>query len=111
MRALAFRPVARLVAAAVLVASLTACALQPRDQVRVAIGSGPSVSDGVRSYAALYVPYAMMATAAYSDRNVLNLHNCPDPIRLANRALARDDADFAFHQTVRTWVAQLQARN
>jgi len=111
MRALPFRPVARHLAAALLLAALTACASQPRDQVRVAIGSGPSVSEGVRSYAALYVPYAMMATAAYTDPKVLNLHNCPDPVLLANRALARDDADFAFHQTVRTWVAQLQARN
>ena len=110
MLALSFRPAARLMAAALVTAALTACASQPRDEVRVAIGSGVSVSDGVRSYAALYVPYAMMATAAYSDRNVLNLHNCPDPVRLANRALARDDADFAFHQTVRTWVAHLQGQ-
>jgi len=111
MRALSFPLAARLLAAGLLAASMAACASQPRDEVRVSVGAGPAVSDTVRSYASLYVPYAMMATAAYSDPNVLNAQRCPDPIKLANRALARDDADFAFHQTVRIWVAQLAARN
>jgi hypothetical protein len=71
---------------------LSACASQPRDQVRVTIGSGPSEYQAARSYAALYAPYAMMATAAYSDPAVLNAEHCPDPAKLVNRALAKDEA-------------------
>jgi hypothetical protein len=34
----------------------------------------------------------MMATAAYSDPAVLNAEHCPDPAKLVNRALAKDEA-------------------
>jgi pimeloyl-ACP methyl ester carboxylesterase len=101
---------ARWLATTLLAALLSACASQPRDQVRVAIGSGPSEYQAARSYAALYVPYAMMATAAYSDPAVLNAEHCPDPAKLVNRALAKDEADFAFHKRVHSWIANLQVR-
>jgi len=51
-----------------------------------------------------------MATAAYSDPAVLNAEHCPDPAKLANRALAKDEADFTFHKNVHSWIANLQAR-
>src|SRR5215470_12752944 len=74
------------------------------------LGSGPSEYQAARSYAALYVPYAMMATAAYSDPAVLNAEHCPDPAKLVNRALAKDEADFTFHKNVHAWIANLQVR-
>jgi pimeloyl-ACP methyl ester carboxylesterase len=101
---------ARWLATTLLAALLSACASQPRDQVHVTIGSGPSEYQAARSYAALYVPYAMMATAAYSDPAVLNAEHCPDPAKLVNRALAKDEADFMFHKNVHSWIANLQAR-
>src|SRR5260370_15719002 len=52
----------------------------------------------------------MMATAAYSDPPVLNAEHCPDPAKLVNRALAKDEADFAFHKNVHSWIANLQVR-
>ena len=48
--------VARWLATTLLAVLLSACASQPRDQVRVTIGSGPSEYQAARSYAALYVP-------------------------------------------------------
>jgi hypothetical protein len=96
---------ARWLATMLLAALLSACASQPRDQVHVTIGSGPSEYQAARSYAALYVPYAMMATAAYSDPAVLNAEHCPDPAKLVNRALAKDEADFAFHKNMHSWIA------
>src|SRR5260370_37201709 len=52
----------------------------------------------------------MMATAAYSDPPVLNAEHCPDPAKLVNRALAKDEADFAFHKNVHSWIENLQVR-
>src|SRR5260221_14682697 len=52
----------------------------------------------------------MMATAAYSDPAVLNAEHCPDPAKLVNRALAKDEADFTFHKNVHWWIAHLQVR-
>src|SRR5260221_555457 len=100
----------RWLATTLLAALLSACASQPRDQVHVTIGSGSSEYQAARSYAALYVPYAMMATAAYSDPAVLNAEDCPDPVKLVNRALAKDEADFTFHKNVHSWIANLQVR-
>src|SRR5260370_15219828 len=101
---------ARWLATTLLAALLSACASQPRDQVRVTIGSGPSEYQAASSYAALYIPYAMMATAAYSDPAVLNAEHCPDPAKLVNRALAKDEPDFAFHKNVHSCIANLQVR-
>src|SRR5260370_20889386 len=52
----------------------------------------------------------MMATAAYSDPPVLNAEHCPDPAKLVNRALAKDEADFTFHKKVHSWITNLQTR-
>src|SRR5258708_10225741 len=52
----------------------------------------------------------MMAPAAYSDPAVLNAEHCPDPAKLVNRALAKDEADFAFHNNVHSWIPNLQVR-
>jgi hypothetical protein len=51
---------------------LGACATQPSNEVRVGIGMQMSQPAPVRDYAALYLPYAMMATAAYTDQGGLN---------------------------------------
>lgn len=104
------RRAARWLIAGMLSGLLGACASQPREQVRVTVGSGPSTTEEARSYAALYLPYAMMATAAYADPAVLNAEHCPDPGRLTRRALAENEADFAFHQNVRAWIAFLHKR-
>src|SRR5215475_4354688 len=101
---------ARWLATMLLAALLSACASQPRDQVRITVGPGPSEYQAARSYAALYAPYAMMATAAYSNPAVLHAEQCPDPAKFANHALAKDEADFTFHKNVHSWIGILQAR-
>jgi pimeloyl-ACP methyl ester carboxylesterase len=89
--------------------SLAACAVQPREEVRVSIGTGEPRPEMTKHYASLYLPYAMMATAAYSDPKILDAHHCPDMSKLGVRAFARDDDDFRFHRTVQGWIAQLSA--
>ena len=60
-----------------------ACATQPREKVEVSVGTQMPVSAQARDYAALYTPYSMMATAAYTGPYALNTHYCPDAARLA----------------------------
>lgn len=108
----AFRLVMRLSALALVALALGACATQPRDQVEVGVGTQAPISAKARDYAALYTPYAMMATAAYSDTPVLDKATlCPDTTLLAKRTLAKDDNDYKFHFTVRDWVHELKHRH
>jgi dienelactone hydrolase len=97
--------------AIVLGCQLAACAMLPREEVSITVGAGQAQTEMAKNYASLYLPYGMMATAAYSDRNVLNSQNCPDIAKLGNRSLSKDDADFGFHQKVRDWVVDLNADN
>ena len=63
-----------------------------------------------RDYAALYLPYAMMATAAYTDPYGLNGHQCPDAGLLAH-AQPGESADAAdYRKTVRGWLGYLKGR-
>jgi pimeloyl-ACP methyl ester carboxylesterase len=86
---------------------LSACASQPREDVQIRVGVGETVTKRAADYAALYAPYAMMATAAYTDQPVRNAQGCPDIVRLGQRANAANDDDFAFHGTVRGWIKSL----
>lgn len=74
-----------LVIAIALGAQLGACANltdQPRDEVRVRIGTGPVQSHRVDPFASLYVPYAMMSSLAYTERQNLTADHCPEPALL-----------------------------
>jgi hypothetical protein len=67
--------------AALVCALLAACA-QNRDKVAVGIGTAYYVPDDARPYAALYLPYARMASLAYTDLQFLARGKarpyCPD---------------------------------
>lgn len=78
---------------------LSACGYQPRDQVRVRVGSGPEQVQPAGPYAALYLPYAMMTSLAYTPAEQLNADLCPEP------ALVGRQSDAA------AWMRSLQARN
>jgi hypothetical protein len=101
----------RVIAAIGVACLLAACATQPKENVQVTVGSGAAQIDRAMDYASLYLPYAMMATAAYTDPKVLDGRSCPDVRRLADPSRAKDQNDFAFHQKVRTWVGYLQTQN
>jgi len=109
---LTFRFVVRLTALLLAALALGACAGQPRDKVEVGIGTKTPALAQAKDYAALYTPYAMMATAAYADKIVLNDGNlCPDIVKLRKRDLAKDEKDYKFHLTVRDWVHDLNRRH
>jgi hypothetical protein len=88
-------------------ASLGGCATQPPGEVVVGIGAEPGTNFKVVDYAALYTPYAMMATAAYTERYDFNAAHCPDPGRLARPV---DGADNESRASVRSWINYLHAR-
>ena len=73
--------------AALLCAALAACA-QTRDKVAVGIGTAYYVPDDAVPYAALYLPYARMASLAYADPQFLRRGKvrpfCPDVGLLAS---------------------------
>jgi dienelactone hydrolase len=102
------RFVVRLSVLALAALGLGACATQRSDDVLVGIGSQMPEPAKARDYAALYAPYAMMATIAYSDENVLTKGTlCPDLGKLADRHLAKNDDDYKFQLIVRKWVIEL----
>jgi dienelactone hydrolase len=94
------------------VAALTlgACASQPPDKVQLSIGMQTPELAQARDYAALYTPYAMMATAAYTKTSGVNVHHCPDigRLRIAQQDESRQDGEF--RQSVRGWIKELNAR-
>jgi hypothetical protein len=96
----------RALALVMLASVLSACATRP-DQVDVTVGVDVPQIQASNNYAALYVPYAMMATSAYADDNVLTANHCPDTGRLNVRQPGDSDETFAFNKTVRGWVAYL----
>lgn len=93
--------------AIVLACQLAACAMQPRGDVRVSVGTEQPRTEMAKHYASFYLPYAMIATAAYSDPDVLDHQHCPDIGRLGIPSLSKDKDDFAFHRLVRSWVIDL----
>lgn len=99
----------RLLCGALLIGvALAGCATRA-DQVTVSVGPEFPEIAAANDYAALYTPYAMMATAAYANDNVLTkLNNCPDVAKLGVRQRGDADDTFAFNKTVRGWVAYLQ---
>jgi hypothetical protein len=78
-----FAVAALLALGASLSVGLGGCATQPPGEVVVGIGAEPGTNFKVVDYAALYTPYAMMATAAYTEPYDFNAAHCPDPGRLA----------------------------
>ena len=65
-----------------LAGQLGACASlsnQPRNEVRVRVGPEPERAYRAEPYAALYAPYAMMSSLAYTGRDNLNRDLCPEP--------------------------------
>lgn len=103
----ASRLVLRLAALALAALALGACATQKPTEVQVGIGTGATSLVRASDYAALYAPYAMMATAAYTNTPNLNSHNCPDYYRLNFAAPGESPADAEYRTTVRGWVAEL----
>jgi dienelactone hydrolase len=93
--------------AVLLGAVLAGCATQPPTDVRVNVGSGTAADFKAVDYAALYAPYAMMATAAYAEPADFNRSNCPDPALLARPAA--DGSDAEYRASVRGWIARLHA--
>ncbi len=91
-------------AAIALGVQLGACgnSLQPRDEVRVRVGLGPEQAERAAPFAALYLPYAMMSSLAYTRAEKLNVDLCPDP---ASFSKGQDDAAAS------AWMRSLQARN
>jgi hypothetical protein len=93
--------------AVLLAAALAACAGRP-DQVDVTVGIDFPRTQAANHFAALHLPYAMMATAAYAGDNVLTSGNhCPDVGKLGVRQPGDSDETFAFNKTVRGWIAYL----
>ena len=88
-------------------AALGGCATQPRDEVAVNIGAEPPANFKIVDYAALYTPYAMMATAAYTEPSDFNRLRCPDPGRLGRPVPGADNESRA---SVRSWIHYLNAR-
>jgi len=93
-----------------LAAALGACATRP-DQVDVTVGVDVPQIQPSNNFAALYLPYAMMATSAYANKNVLTGNHCPDADRLRVRQPGDTDETFAFNKTVRGWVLYLNRHN
>ena len=83
---------------------LGACA-QQRGDALVSIGADVPTTVEARDYAALYLPYATMASAAYVNKPYLNDFNCPDRARLARGG--KDDADF--RTSAQGWIRSLNA--
>lgn len=106
MRRLPIRPLVLVVAAF----ALGACASQPREHVQVGVGMQAPMLAQARDYAALYAPYAMMATAAYTKSSGINIHHCPDigRLRIAKQGESLEDGEF--RQSVRGWIKELNAR-
>lgn len=103
-----FRSVVRWSVLAVAALALGACATQPRDEVELSVGTQSLGNAKARDYAALYAPYAMMATAAYTNTNALTkADRCPDIRKLGTHLEGDSDEQFTFNKTVRGWIIDL----
>jgi hypothetical protein len=103
--------IARLAALAFAALTLAACAVQARDQVYVGVDSRIPQAARARDYAALYAPYAMMVTLAYTNPSGLDeLQHCPSYDNLGNAPPGESQRDAEFRITARRWVKDLKRR-
>src|ERR1700686_4006667 len=101
-----FHWIARLPVLALALA-LSACASPRPEEVRVGIGAQAQETAKARDYAALYLPYAMMAAAAYTDPYGLNGHQCPDAAMLAHPQPGESASDTDYRTSVKAWIGHL----
>ncbi len=90
--------------------ALGACA-QVRDEAQVSLGTQFPVTVKAKDYAALYLPYAKMATAAYVNENALDRHHCPDPTLLAQAQAGESASDRDYRKAVSGWIHDLKKQN
>jgi dienelactone hydrolase len=99
----------RLAAAALAALALAACATQPKNQVYVGVGTEMPRLALARDYAALYAPYAMMATLAYTDPAGLDhAQHCPSYQNLGHGPPGEDQRAAEFRTTARHWIKDLK---
>lgn len=95
--------------AALAVLALAACT-QP-GKVSVGIGTAAYVPQDAHPYAALYLPYAEMATLAYTDKQFLSRDGarryCPDKTLLNSPALVDEQHPATYNQSLAHWLAAL----
>ena len=90
--------------AALLAAVLVAACAQHRDEVRVRTGVGLDHVKPARDFAALYLPYAKMASLAYTDPIFLSGSKCPDPRKLVHPGTQEQNERNKFN---RVWLSDL----
>jgi hypothetical protein len=104
-----FRVTARLLMAVLVCAVAAGCAQNPQ-KVAVGIGTAAYVPESARPYAALYLPYAQMASLAYADPQFLARRatpNCPDEALLRSPALVDATHPAADNLRLAQWRAAL----
>jgi hypothetical protein len=100
-----FSVAARLLMAALLCAVMAGCAHNP-NQVAVGIGTAAYVDKSAPPYAALYLPYAQMASLAYADPQFLargTTPDCPDAAPLRAPALVDATHSAADNERLARW--------
>jgi len=89
---------------AVMILVMGACAQMP-DTARVNVGVGLIKDQPAKDYAALYLPYAKMASIAYTDEDFLK-GGCPDPYLLQTRP-AKTQLQEARNRNNARWLRDL----
>lgn len=102
--------IARLLAAALVCLTAAGCAFNPQ-KVSVGIGTAAYVPEDAKPYAALYLPYAEMASLAYTDMQFLVPQgtgtNCPDEARLRDPTLVDARHPAADNLRLARWLDAL----
>jgi len=89
--------------------AVAGCAVQAKDQAYVGVGMEMPQPAAARDYAALYAPYAMMATLAYTDPSGLDKEqNCPDVEMLKHAPPNETERNAEFRKTTRAWITDLK---
>jgi hypothetical protein len=83
--------------------------LPGNEAVTVRIGIGYNTEGRAADYAALYLPYARMASVAYTDAPDLNSRNCPSVALLQKPNPKNSDRIESYRARAALWVAQLNA--
>jgi hypothetical protein len=100
----------RLLAVAAMAAGAAACA-RDANQVSVGIGTAAYVPADAHPYAAFYLPYAKMASLAYTDPPFLTQHsrpNCPSEALLSAPALIDEAHPAANSARAARWLVSLR---